>query len=1037
MRFFVATKASSSSLNHRGSRTKKGRWTLVLMASGTAAPLLLTALCAQNISQVMATLEAERRILKDKNDEKKMTTGGEVHQGQGGNRQKVMTMADYALIRPEKMGRLAMCGGIPIELNSILDVDLNFGNGQDEQVGRPHLEDEELWAREIDTMWEEARAAEERSRVDFEGDDGDNARRRGLNRDYLAVVHNVAQGGGPPLFPFLICSGRATSSGIARRARIEYYLNGTNGSNVVNSKDRRDDSSTETPSRSTRPVVALYNSASRSCFMASVTAVEAQGLMSLSSSMQKEGASTGTDKEEIVAIPMTPLMKISDLGRTVDSILEQVHGTGDGEEGLDEEDDVYLGNVQRRDAKTTGDNISSKSKKLSFEVTIEVSPGLAGWEHSNGRALSVSKGIAQYAASRAFPPPSSSRGGDHLSTEEPPGDDRKLRGAEHQSVEHEDDFDEGEAHLKCHGFSASVESVYPPSQAFTVTLTARHNHLRRGESEPAVRCVLSYIAALATHPSVAGISSDGPVHPSNDVGQWIIQGGNADRTEALHDVGSLTLSFFDAGLTGAGQVVGLIDTGLDEDNCYFYDSRGLIERWVYVSNADPASGPADLGRRKVVQYHVHPGATAGDVEGGHGTHVAGALAGRRSSDGDFNEDEIGFGDGIALDAKIAFLDIGRHDGALRIYPDRRLFLPANSIGAKIHSVSWGYRSTGYNSLTAEIDRYLYEDEDALVIVAAGNAGWDKSNNTPRDSSIVMPATAKNALAVGASHSDGPDMAPGERGFEYGAYYSARGPAGTRTKPDVVAPGRRILSANALPGVEGECDDHKLRREDYLFDTSKKNGLRYSSGTSMAAPAVSGAAAQIRQYFMEGYHPLGVKGSGKIFTPSGSLLKAVIVNGAQPLAGVALPKGGVKTILPYDNFQNFGRVDLLTSLPLLGHNRIRASVYDRVPIIQGAFHKYDLVAHTCPGVPFSASLVWADEPGENLINDLDLAIVRRIDNKVYFPNGLSSRDKTNNAERVVLAGPIGRERYRVRVRGTNLNVLEIKYALVVTDCAVEE
>jgi hypothetical protein len=51
---------------------------------------------------------------------------------------------------------------------------------------------------------------------------------------------------------------------------------------------------------------------------------------------------------------------------------------------------------------------------------------------------------------------------------------------------------------------------------------------------------------------------------------------------------------------------------------------------------------------------------------------------------------------------------------------------------------------------------------------------------------------------------------------------------------------------------------------------------------MAAAAVGGAALLVRQYFKEGFYPTGLRRSGDGFAASGSLLRAMIVAGADPL-----------------------------------------------------------------------------------------------------------------------------------------------------------
>lgn len=45
---------------------------------------------------------------------------------------------------------------------------------------------------------------------------------------------------------------------------------------------------------------------------------------------------------------------------------------------------------------------------------------------------------------------------------------------------------------------------------------------------------------------------------------------------------------------------------------------------------------------------------------------------------------------------------------------------------------------------------------------------------------------------------------------------------------------------------------------------------------MAAPVVAGAVALLRQYFVQGFYPTGVAAAASGFTPSGPLLKAVLL-----------------------------------------------------------------------------------------------------------------------------------------------------------------
>lgn len=129
-----------------------------------------------------------------------------------------------------------------------------------------------------------------------------------------------------------------------------------------------------------------------------------------------------------------------------------------------------------------------------------------------------------------------------------------------------------------------------------------------------------------------------------------------------------------------------------------------------------------------------------------------------------------------------------------------------------------------------------------VCIAAGNErrliidtaeGEQKLN---LDLSIGDPANLEEAIAVGSVHRDSPHM--------YGiSFFSSRGPtADGRPKPDVVAPGEKIVSCRAQATL-GDSTTHYIAM----------------SGTSMACPHVSGIIAaflSVRREFIG--HPDRVK-----------------------------------------------------------------------------------------------------------------------------------------------------------------------------------
>lgn len=85
---------------------------------------------------------------------------------------------------------------------------------------------------------------------------------------------------------------------------------------------------------------------------------------------------------------------------------------------------------------------------------------------------------------------------------------------------------------------------------------------------------------------------------------------------------------YDGGLSGEGEVVIVADTGLDHDNCFFYDKiRGA------APNGRSTDIQPDMEQRKVVMYINDHGDSGDDVRG-HGTHVAGSIAASIDHDDD-------------------------------------------------------------------------------------------------------------------------------------------------------------------------------------------------------------------------------------------------------------------------------------------------------------------------------------------------------------------------------------------------------------------
>ncbi|MAE69791.1 MAG: hypothetical protein CME06_04895 [Gemmatimonadetes bacterium] len=357
--------------------------------------------------------------------------------------------------------------------------------------------------------------------------------------------------------------------------------------------------------------------------------------------------------------------------------------------------------------------------------------------------------------------------------------------------------------------------------------------------------------------------------------------------------------------------------------------------------------------RKIVAYRGSYGSDS------HGTHTAATAAGDARAYGG------GWGDqtGQAFGARLSHGYMGLVNNSNL---DEYLFY-AWQDGARVHTNSWGNDwTTQYTSHCQQIDNVSYSLENTVVCFAESNL-----NN------LKTPENAKNVLAVG-----GTDSAPNQHRWCTGG----KGPTKDgRLKPDLAAPGCSIQSAKS----NSDC------------------GTRSMGGTSMASPAVAGAVALVQQYFVNGYWPSGSPYQPDAFEPTGALVRAVLVNGAQDITGVSG--------YPSDQ-EGWGRIELEESLYLAGDGRDLwvADRFHADGLTAGAFqdHQFDLQT----GEPLRITMAFSDYPASvnasyTPVNDLDL-FVRSPSGTIYSGNRFAGgesvpgplRDAKNNIEQVHVLSP---------------------------------
>lgn len=511
-------------------------------------------------------------------------------------------------------------------------------------------------------------------------------------------------------------------------------------------------------------------------------------------------------------------------------------------------------------------------------------------------------------------------------------------------------------------------------------------------------------APIAQLPEVFWIDVEGRRRLLNDTTIWVGQSGLGS---------SHATPLFDHGLYGQGQIVGVIDTGIDADMCYFRDeARGLPPH-----NDCDGGTKVDLEQRKVIAVDfIWPDECQGGISSGewdpqdHGTHVAGTIAG----DNFANPIKHDPGDGMAPGAKLVMQACGYQSNSCADCPGigcpvvdlNPLFQQTYDQGARLHSNSWGDNEDAmvqnhYSTASQDVDQFMWEHKDFQLFFAAGNAG-------PGTAKVGSPSTAKSVLSIGATqHASQANSI---------ANFSSCGPTDDgRVKPDLTVPGADIISA---------ANDKNIN--------SKNCNTRSMSGTSMATPGAAGLAALTRQYFMEGWYPTGQKVAANAFVPTSALLRATLISSAESMTNAGpIP----------DNCQGWGRITLDDALYFAGDSR-GLWLRDETNGIGAAGDARSYPLTVGAAAPLKVTLTWTDYPSTpaampHLNNDLDLS-VKAPDGTEYLGNVLKSGysqsggkpDRLNTVEEVLIKEPMAGD-YVVTVKGFNIPNGPQPFAVVVT------